>query len=457
MKYRDRATLKDNFLLKISLTYFFVHGALLISLSGLTAFAPDEGGYVAIFHNLYRSDFSLEGYVGWNGSGSINFLRLLYAPAKLLNLVGINEFLSVRLLAISTTYVALLMLLQTNQFRSQSQKRTVRWVSLAFFIPSVLLWTTLGLRESFIFLFLVSIFYLINSVFNSPKIAHSLLLVFVSAGLLVTKTYLYAIVVIATFLALFLLSLLQKRVDWRSLSSLALLLIPLILFPSITATVVSSAKSTIEVKVSAQKPAAVGSQITTDSSPILVSSRGQTLHDLNAQIEQNSFLLGVAKKTGLREIISSKANAAQLPGNSTESLENISQLQAKPASLRDPLSIVKATFNFLFIPAPFIDNGSFFLNMQSYESFAWYLYYGLFLFLLIGLLRGRYILSLSSIASTLFCLGFILESALVEINDGTAVRHRSVLLFGILIMIASFSKKDASLNAGKVRFQVKNP
>jgi hypothetical protein len=113
------------------------------------------------------------------------------------------------------------------------------------------------------------------------------------------------------------------------------------------------------------------------------------------------------------------------------------------ATLRDPISIVKGAFNFLFVPTPFMDNGSFFLNAQSYESFAWYLYYILLLLMIVGLLRGKYVLNFQSLTATYFSLGFIIQSALVEINDGTSVRHRSVLLIGIVIMLAIFSQKKS--------------
>jgi surface polysaccharide O-acyltransferase-like enzyme len=118
------------------------------------------------------------------------------------------------------------------------------------------------------------------------------------------------------------------------------------------------------------------------------------------------------------------------------------QLQTQPATLRDPLSIVKGAYNFLFVPVPFVDNGSFFLNAQSYESFAWYIYYALLLVLISGFLRRKYQLNPSSIVAMYFTLGFILLSALVETNDGTSVRHRSVLLIGILIMLATFRPKN---------------
>jgi hypothetical protein len=167
------------------------------------------------------------------------------------------------------------------------------------------------------------------------------------------------------------------------------------------------------------------------------------LHDLNSQIDQNAFLRWVAGKTGLREFLEAKSKMAKVPGDSIEISENRTQLQKEPGLARNPLSTAKAAMNFLFIPAPFVDNGSFFLNIQSYESFFWYAIYFLFLFLIIRLLQGRYSLTLSSIAATFFCLGFVLLSALSEINDGTAVRHRSVLLFGFLVMVAVYRENDA--------------
>ena len=128
--------------------------------------------------------------------------------------------------------------------------------------------------------------------------------------------------------------------------------------------------------------------------------------------------------------------------------DNSAQLQSNPATLRDPLGVINATIHFLFIPAPFMDNGSFFLNLQSYESFAWYMLYLIFVVLVWRTLRGVYQPNLTLLSSTLFNLGFVLQSALVEINDGTSVRHRAVLLIAVLIMIASARKTTSSSNQG---------
>jgi hypothetical protein len=164
---------------------------------------------------------------------------------------------------------------------------------------------------------------------------------------------------------------------------------------------------------------------------------------LNIQLNNNSILAWISKTTGIGKILEANSQDAYLPAGSEELSKNSNQLQTQPATLRDPISIARGVLNFLFVPAPFVDNGSFFLNAQSYESFAWYIYYALFIFMVFGLLWRKYEFNLHSVVATYFSLGFILLSALVEINDGTSVRHRSVLLVGILIMLAIFREKDS--------------
>ena len=132
-----------------------------------------------------------------------------------------------------------------------------------------------------------------------------------------------------------------------------------------------------------------------------------------------------------------------MSANSMELSDNLKQLQVPSATFRDPVSILNGVFNFLIVPLPFVDNGSFFLNVQSYESFAWYIYYIVLIFLCVRMLRGRYELNIHSVTATYFALGFIFFSAMVETNDGTSVRHRSVLLIGILIMLATFREKKS--------------
>jgi LytS/YehU family sensor histidine kinase len=122
----------------------------------------------------------------------------------------------------------------------------------------------------------------------------------------------------------------------------------------------------------------------------------------------------------------------------------LNRLKSNPASLGNPLSLISGFGTFLFVPLPFVDNGSFFLNILSYESFAWYLFYGLFITILVGIVRGRLRLSLSTLTATTFAIEFIFLSALIETNHGTSFRHRAVLLFAVLAMLASSERENRS-------------
>jgi peptidoglycan/LPS O-acetylase OafA/YrhL len=166
------------------------------------------------------------------------------------------------------------------------------------------------------------------------------------------------------------------------------------------------------------------------------------LHEFSEQLERNQFLSWFSVATGLDRVLREKVESSLSPAGSQEQTRNFDQLQTQPATLRDPLSLLRGSFNFLFVPLPFTDNGSLFLNIQSFESFFWYIYYILLLVLVFGLMRGKYFVTVQTLTATLFVLGFILMSALVEINDGTSVRHRAVLLMGILVMLATFRSKE---------------
>ena len=156
-----------------------------------------------------------------------------------------------------------------------------------------------------------------------------------------------------------------------------------------------------------------------------------------SQLEGNNFLSWLTSSTGIQGLLESKAKASYLPANSEEVVNNSNQLRAEPASLRHPMTLVKSSASFLFVPIPFKDNGSFFLNLQSYESPIWYLFYILLLVIAFSLVRGTIRREFTTIAATIFSILFIIESSLVEVNVGTSIRHRSVLMIGILVAIVN--------------------
>jgi hypothetical protein len=318
------------------------------------------------------------------------------------------------------------------------------WIVSAFFIPSYFLWTSIGLREGFLFLALVGIFYSMRAITSSITLASLLLILAFASLLLISKPYLYILLIFALLAALVTICVLAKNTGSNSIRIVALCLIPLVLFPTISKNTVISGRNFIEVKL-------INPTSNPTSNPTQeVAGRGQTIHDLNIQIKNNPILKWVSEVTQIDSILESKSQSSYLPVGSEELTNNAKQLQTQAATLNDPISVVKGAFNFLFVPIPFLDNGSFFLNAQSYESFAWYFYYILLLLMIMGLLRSRYELNLQSLTATYFSLGFIIQSALVETNDGTSVRHRSILLIGILIMLTTIRQKKSKNYSTKV-------
>lgn len=122
----------------ILIVYFGFHTTLMVLLNNVTAFAPDEENYISVFKNLYRSDFTLYGYLGWP-DGSINAIRVIYFPAKILETIGFSDFFAVRFLSLFYTLISLYLLLRsTNKIRILGKPARL-WILSAYCIPSFFL------------------------------------------------------------------------------------------------------------------------------------------------------------------------------------------------------------------------------------------------------------------------------------------------------------------------------
>jgi hypothetical protein len=137
-----------------------------------------------------------------------------------------------------------------------------------------------------------------------------------------------------------------------------------------------------------------------------------------------------------------KASEKVSVNSSDQKLESRNtKLNFESAKLSNPSSVVIGSLRFVFAPIPFVDSGNYFVNLLSYESPVWYIFY-LLLFLIVGkLIIRRHEMNISLLSAVLFSGIFLVVSALIEVNTGTSVRHRSVLLFLILIAIANVKDK----------------
>ena len=432
------ANFRKSFNAKILITVAGLHAVFIVLFDKITAFAPDENYYIGVFSWLYRSDFTIDGGIGWQ-VGSLNALRIIYLPAKILSVLGFSDFYAVRILSALCSLFSIYLLLRMAPSGVILRISIRYWIVTAFLIPSVFLWSSLGLRESFIFLSYISIFYLLGNAERLSSKKRYLLLITASSSLLITKNYLYVLLIISILISVAIFWLKRQSLEKHSVKLLSALLIPLILFPPITSNIIISSKESVKVKLQAPTP--------TEAPTLTVPARGQTIHELSKQLDLNPIFSWLAKSSGIEALIIERSRSSYLPGDSSKLIENFNQLQTQKASLRDPISLIKGIYSFLFVPTPFVDNGSFFLNAQSYESFVWYLYYLLFLTLLFGLFKARYSLDLLTLCSTLFSLGFIVLSALIETNDGTSVRHRAVFLLAILVILATAKQNESKSTA----------
>lgn len=134
----------------LSLFYFPPH-FFAIFLGRQFALAPDEGGYLYTFNNLSgdTNDANPQYYSGWITAPKI-FLWIAYLPAKALNIVGVPDYLSIRILSIFLGTVCIILLKVVLNQRNQGTNVSELVIFVFFFIPSIFIWTSVGLRDSFI-------------------------------------------------------------------------------------------------------------------------------------------------------------------------------------------------------------------------------------------------------------------------------------------------------------------
>lgn len=111
------------------------------------------------------------------------------------------------------------------------------WLTSAYFILSVFLWSSLGSREGFILFSFVVIFYLLVNPKNLSFRNQYLLIVAVSTFLLISKTYLYLLLVICLLTSALILRIFKQDLKEVNLKLFLAFLVPLCLFPTITTNV----------------------------------------------------------------------------------------------------------------------------------------------------------------------------------------------------------------------------
>jgi len=456
---------------KFSLKYFVVVSILTrffgiaILPNNSTSFAPDEAGY-ALLAKLVSTgdDFSISSNPG---AGLYNTSKTYILPAAGLIKLGFDELVSVRitstLFGVLSVYFfirTIFLILGVKDLQEITERRSRRVVLvsiLAFnFWPSIFLWSILGLRET------VSIASMLTAVFFLLKIRE-----LASHGNSVGGLVLYC------FLALVVISLSFGARRQTAMVFVVLFCVPfallsfrkgMVLLISIStlggiAGVVWSTTPNNSVKL--EKVWQLSSQELTYE----VLPRAALPFDKTPSAGEPCELTGLVfvPGTGLLECVEVlKSNKkltstevfVQVPVPTLQSIGG-SQIQrslgAETAIPVDDCSYSSTKtldlvyciarhlpfrlFSTLFRPLPILDSGSLSNNLASIENIMWLSIFMLFLLSIRNFKKGhphRFLI----VPASLFVMGLSNLFAIFSGNLGTAFRHKSVILWALLLVVS---------------------
>ena len=475
---------------KIIWLYIASHVIFISVIGRFYALAPDEPGYLFAFNNIYGSAVENPQYnSGWITSPKF-FLWIIYAPAKVLNMVGIADIFSIRLLSVLLGALSLYLLLGINSSRSRFKFRTNLIISLSFFIPSIFIWTSIGLREVFIITEISAFLVGLDKFFNGNRRHAYILLAVSSYGLVATKYYLWGVLMVAVLISclVFVVQKIKLLEVLRFL--LASFVIPILIFSvtvstyslsfmlntDIEATSQRSGDSIIEVTVSgdgSSNGSSSGSSNGSNNGSSNGSNNGSSNGSSNGsnnkvltfhgdmtlvllrdyiQIYPEAALTRILKIFGIDKKIDqiwkekiqlglvSKTNKV---GDDTSSLNGHI---LEPASLKKPISLLQPAMIFLLGPFPLVGNPGLAVSVASFESPLWWLLYIALFFTLFVCRKDKIYKDPTIALATIFLLGEIAMSALVEVNLGTSFRHRSIILIPLLFIIARLYNRRSELS-----------
>jgi len=432
------------------------HIVLAIFIGRMYAFAPDESGYLYSFNNLYGSSevVNPQYFSGWISTPKI-FLWIAYLPAKIFTLMGIPDYLSIRFLSISLATFSLYLLREILNESGFYQKISQRVIFLVFIIPSIFLWSSIGLRESFIFAELTAFLAGFNFLVRGRNKKAVLLLFFGSYGLLSTKNYLWACLMISVLVSccIFAIHRINRRIIIKFL--IAGLLAPAIAFASTTSFYTLSFIFKADISEIGQRTSNSVSQIDVDlmgsgTGKQLVTFYGDaTLISLHFNLLDNpnsifSKGLGIFKLDRKIRTLWDEKVALGLVHKDKQASPDTSSFNGKilePGVISQPLTMIWAAFIFLCGPFPYIGNPGIIVFVFSLESPLWWAFYALVIFQFIRFRKVKFLRDPQILFTLIFLAGEIALSALAEVNLGTSFRHRSILLVPLVFLYVRLAQR----------------
>ena len=439
LKHKLYAIIFASFILRII-------GFFLLPNEPTVALAPDEGGYAEI------SRIITDGEPTTSFGGLYVISRSLILPAVVLNNFGLEPLSSVRIIAsiygvLSLMLVAFIILKTVNkyqQFEELTSKRNNLIIGLFgvyAFLPSHLLWSMLGLRESPMeFWVLCALASVYSAIYLQERLSLLTVISLIISVIFLFNTRPQVAWVLGVTILIVLLSRFRSRV--------AMLLIPITFIAlGLGYASVTIQKQNVFALIAVDGSAVDGSAV--DGSAVDGSACQKSGEKVILQ--ETEF---ICKKIGTKTDMSGLQNPGQLLVDQTEAIPDrhkgnqvaaASAIQTLSCPITEESKLDKylcmswrapyMALTFLFRPLIAIDVTSTSSLFAAIENIAWL---GAFIFIVVMLIRKRRLaffgpLTPSLIFFTLYCVG----AGSYEGNMGTAFRHKSLILWVVLLLVGS--------------------
>ena len=420
-----------------------------------SALGPDEATYAQVVEwtgsGRPASDFPRFG-AGLYVSG-----RSLLLPATFLYKVGLNPLNSVRLTAsaygLLVACVVVGVILKTASrniiFKGFTEQKTLfipTLFAVFVFLPSNFVWSILGLRESATEFWVISVFALLFLVFHSNQ----KVTVVASCGLVFAMIMLFSARpqvgwVTGVTIVIYLLIKIKERV--------AILLLPIITmgtllgyFSTVPASQLTAATFTVR-------------EVTADLATTTVPMKPIEI-EVSKRCVRNNQIISTGDKKYFCTLIPENQITLDIKNPGTALIDQTDSIPYKhevnkagaasaiktqdcPLASNSRLEIYSCivyrapytTFTFLFRPILGADVTSSSSLFAAIENTFWL---GAFLFVILMLIRNRRLAFLGALApSLLFFSIYSVAAGAYEGNMGTAFRHKSLILWVVLLLIAS--------------------
>ena len=441
---QKRITASSSVWLLVTSAYFFLHFLFLVFLGKITAFGIDEDGYLDVFRKIYSQSFDINSQISWP-TDNVTLLQLIHLPAKIISILGVPDYLAIRIQSTVLFYLTCWVIFK--QVGIMYRKTNIVLISGFMFLPSVFVWTSLGLRESYIFFWIILIWLSLHRLMDQYSRKYLFVLFISMSGLATTKVYLYSL---ALFTSVVVIILLLRSKGFKELILVFFVLLsPLFILPGVQAELITSARSAIlSETVTDSGVNGSGSGVNGSGSGVNEDSKGLTLRILLVQLDENTLLKSILSGFGILDRLN-KAALDNRSGSESVVVNN----DFKNGSLTNASELLFAVVKFLVLPIPFADNGSYFINLQSIESPILYFLYLVMFWFVFTILRRKTQKTQLFFGLCCFAVLFIIQSALVEVNLGTLVRHRSILILILILACVEASARLSSLGRNQIHIK----